>query len=139
MYVLIIFVSIVLFVPKHSGVDKEIKPYLKEIISLSKGNLGKNTNRAGFFKKDNKVLGTCNMRTDDISLNRKHWKKLSKWDRIMLLAHEVIHCECGIEHFTELYWDGCPKSIMHTHDGGIYCNRRYKKEYIKEMQTIRCR
>lgn len=138
MYVIFIFISIVVFVPKYNGIHKEIKPYIQEIKEISRGNLGTKTSRVGFFKKNNKVLGTCNMTTGDISINKKHWKKLSKWSKIMLLAHEIIHCECKLGHITALKWDSCPESIMHTHDGGEYCNDRYKKQYIEEMQTIRC-
>lgn len=131
-------IGIILFCPKYSSIDKEFKPYVEAVKYFSKGNLGHKTYRMGFSNENNKVLGRCYHINNTIEINKKHWTSLSKWSKVMLIAHEIVHCECGHGHNDETYWDGCPKSLMDSLDGGEYCNRRYQKEYIKEMQTIRC-
>lgn len=138
MYLFILFVGLVVFVPPHLDVDKEIKPYVDEIIKLSDGNLGKKIKRIGFIQENSKVLGRCYMTNKTISINKKYWKSLSKWSKIMLVAHELIHCECNVKHIPGLRWDDCPVSIMYPSDGGEYCNARYRSEYIREMKTIGC-
>lgn len=126
--------------PAHFNVDPKIQPYVNEIIKLSKGNLGKKIKRIGFYtvKKENAPLAICNTMTNTISVNDVYWKYLSEWSKIMLIVHEIIHCECYIEHIIGLGEDFCPISIMHPYDGGDECNIRHKSKYIKEMQTIEC-
>jgi hypothetical protein len=138
MYLFILFVGLINLVPQHLDIDNELKPYINKVIKLSKKNLGTTIKRVGFFSKESKVLGRCYLVNKTISINKLHWKFLSEWSKIMLIAHELIHCECRKGHTSGRRWDDCPISIMHPTDGGDYCNKRYKKQYIKEMQNIGC-
>lgn len=139
MCLFLIFIVSITFIPQHLNIDPEFKEFVKVVRHLSNDNLGKNTKRIGFIEEDSSVLGRCNPITNTISINKKHWYTLSKWSKVMLITHEIIHCECKIGHIKGIRWDGCPKSIMYPRDGGEYCNDRYRFEYAKEIQTIRCR
>ena len=126
--------------PKHEKIDHDLEFYVDMVYELTDGTLGGKIERMGFDKElDNKILGTCYHLTDEISIHPENWKSLSEKERILLVAHEIAHCECKQEHVeskSEKSW--CPEHFMAPTAGGAYCSRIHFDKYIKQMKKVDC-
>lgn len=136
LYAVLTGMIVLFYVPIERGIDKDLKPYVENVYKVSKGNLNGRKLHIGFTKFRENQLGTCFPWRDQITINKKHWQDMNHYDRILLIAHEIAHCQKGIKHIDGLTYWGCAKHFMHYQDTGKWCNRTRFKEYVKQMQEI---
>lgn len=122
--------------PVKVGIDPKIKPYLIDMQMLSKNNLRYKGLNINYSNLKSNTLGTCSFYKKEILINKKRFSTMSYYDKILLLAHEVAHCQKGIGHINKLDKKGCPEHFMHYSDFGSWCNRINFKKYVKQMKRI---
>lgn len=122
--------------PTFIAIDPKVASYVQEIGILSNGNLGSSVRGIGFMTfADSNVLGRCRPLWKEIQLSETYWNNSEYKERIILLAHEIAHCEKRIGHINGQY-KGCPDHFMSSHDGGFFCNNKYWYKYIKQMKEL---
>ncbi len=136
LYLVMTSMMYLFYTPLEYGRHKDFKPYIKEVRRLSKGNLSGKKISMNYTEYRPNALGTCLPWRNEIIINKKHWQTMSHYDRILLIAHEIAHCEKGIKHINGLEFWGCAKHFMHHQDTGKWCNRTRFREYVKQMQEI---
>jgi hypothetical protein len=140
---------------KHKGIDSEFQPYMSEIIEFSQGSIKQSQLKyltIGFSDLESPVVGRCSLITKEIDIDRKFWKYSSYQRRMETLMHEIGHCvlyryhtdtkddifhdffiDIGIFKAQNDLWDGCPSSIMHPYEVGLYCFNKHYIYYIEEF------
>lgn len=138
LYSFIALVYLAVLTPMYHSVDPDLKPYFDDLAEISHGNL-EGTERAGFIPKHDKFAGRCYLVHSEIQINKEYWGRIPYINKMLLLAHEVAHCEKGCDHTNEVDELGCPESIMHYQTINSVCIKLNLKKYIEEMRTIDCR
>lgn len=136
LYTMMLGMAYLFWTPIKYGKDPDFRPYINAVKKLSKGNLSAKGLHIHYTNFRPKALGTCFTWRNEILINKKHWQKMTHYDRILLMAHEITHCQKGIKHLNGLTYWGCAKHYMHWQDTGMWCNRIRFKEYVKQMQEI---
>lgn len=136
LYTMLIGMVYLFYTPIEYGKDPDFIPYINTVKKLSNGNLSAKGLHIHYTNFRPKALGTCFTWRNEILINKKHWQKMTHYDRILLMAHEITHCQKGIKHLNGLTYWGCAKHYMHWQDTGNWCNRIRFKEYVKQMQEI---
>lgn len=129
------------FKSPHKKTTPELEEYRIKVRELSEGKLG-DDRPVGFISKiagQETVLGRCILTfenlTFEIDIIKDYWYSLSERRRILLMAHEFVHCQCNDLHTdVEYKTDGCPKSFMNPYLIDEWCARRYYHKYISEMK-----
>lgn len=125
------------------GLDsaETVEHYRKKLKKMSKGELGGDHVRIGFFDKFKKKPNTIGFCTFDvqqfsfvIGLKKSYWNKSNPRQRLLLLAHEFGHCDClKWGHTKTLRQDGCPKHFMYPEMPHKYCINRYWEDYARQI------
>jgi hypothetical protein len=122
-------------IPRHTEVDPIIKPYVETLSKLTKGNIG-SYHAIGFSDINRpRVLANCRITllNSDITFDRESWEESSVKKRLLILAHELIHCEKGQGHKSEKEdKKGCPLYLMSPIIGSEYCIANNFYKYIKQ-------
>lgn len=80
------------------------------------------------------VVGVCTTPGNYIQLSKSFWFKVGDSTRIVLLFHELGHCDLEREHIEEYFPDGCPKSFMNpVLIDPERCYPIHKDEMLKEL------
>lgn len=136
-YTLAITIGIILNLPRFTDVDPKLEPYRQEVLFLTEGKLGHFT-KIGFDKNiGENTLGNCRRALfgNDIGINPRLWRTISHQEKIVILAHELLHCEKDVDHVEGYGMDGfCPKHIMHPQSGGYWCIKSYFDEYMEQAK-----
>lgn len=86
------------------------------------------------YYSDKNDLAFCIPEDNVIQVNLTSWKRLDGINKEWLMFHELGHCVLGLEHNTNLYEDGYPKSIMYpVMFSMLRYYRQHHDEYIKEL------
>lgn len=135
---LAILVGCVLYntIPRNFGIEKNLKNYVNIIKQISNGNLDGNNLHINFGQQGDKILGTCYYYRKEIILDKKKWNLMSYNGKILLLAHEIAHCQKKIKHINGLDKWGCALHFMHWQDTGYFCNKYKFKQYVRQMKEI---
>lgn len=136
LYAMMLGMTYLFWTPIEYGKHPDFRPYIKEIKKLSKGNLSAKGLHIHYTNFRPKALGTCYSWRNEILINKKHWQNMTEYDKILLLAHEITHCQKGIKHIDGLTYWGCARHYMYFKDTGKWCNRNRFKHYVKQMQEI---
>lgn len=136
MLVLLLLAILIPRIPSKTGVDKRLKPYLDEVVILSKGNLDYKGLHINFDNLNKETIGVCYYNRKEILIDLNYFKRANEKGKILLLAHEIAHCKKKIEHINGVNGWGCGKHFMHSYDGGNWCNEYMFKEYTKQMESI---
>lgn len=118
--------------------DLVFKPYLEEL-SIS-------TITPIAFKDLPQGLGAqCNIYDNgysrEILVDRTYWDTISDSYRLVLIAHEIGHCDYNLPHVegtqdllieypTGVFTKECPLSIMQASNWGGICWDQYKLDYL---------
>lgn len=123
----------------------ELEIYRTFIQDLSKDKLGVKGTNLYFVddienkKEDEVTLATCTrydfkiLGDNYIEINKKSWQKLNEEQRVLLVSHELLHCDCDMEHNDTILNDGCPSSISHSHAPDLYCIKAHFVRYFDEI------
>lgn len=136
LYTMMISMVYLFYTPLEYGKHPDFRPYINKVKELSKGNLSAKGLHISYTNFSPKLLGTCFTWRNEILINKKHWQNMNHYDRVLLIAHEIAHCQKNIKHINGLDYWGCAKHFMHYQDKGMWCNRTRFKEYVKQMQEI---
>ena len=80
------------------------------------------------------VVGQCRLGWNtEIVISKKYWDNVNTMSRMLLIAHELAHCECDLDHLDDEYKDGCPKHYLNSTTINYYCRNKYKEEYLKQI------
>lgn len=124
----------------------ELEVYRDVIAEISDNNLGvENTNL--YFAKDIEnedetkiTLATCTrfdfnfLGNNFIEINERYWYSLTEVQRVVLLSHELLHCDCDKGHINDLLEDGCESSIMHEYAPDLSCINKHFVRYMTEIK-----
>lgn len=138
---MLVFLSITLLLwytstPTKKGIDQNLIVYLEKVQSLSQGNLKYEGLSINFTDLEKGTQGTCYFWRKEILIDRKVFKRLDFYGRILLLAHEITHCQKKIDHINGLDYWGCAAHYMHFSDSGKWCNKYKFKTYVEQMKRI---
>jgi hypothetical protein len=78
------------------------------------------------------IIGVCYMFFNYIAIDKTYWKYSNFRERVLLVFHELGHCDQYLLHDTRLRKDGCPLSIMYPNSPSKKCLNKYFDEYISE-------
>lgn len=123
-------------VPTKIGIDSTIEPYLKDVRKFSNNNLNYRGLHVNYSNLKSNTLGTCFFYRKEILINKNKFSTMNYYDKILLLAHEITHCQKKKGHINKLDKKGCPAHFMHYSDFGSWCNRVNFKKYVKQMKRI---
>lgn len=127
--------------PPKFGVEKEIQPILEDVVRLSKGNIQGTVpiHWGDIDTEDKDYLGMCYHRIINyIRIDKKDFEKLNRKSKVILLAHELGHCECGSSHINGYSKDGCPLHFMNRVAPDRSCIRKHWRKYISQTRKIDC-
>lgn len=122
--------------------DKYFDPYIKVFLEEGKDriNIFERTGLTVRFRslrylKKGRAIGVCYMGLKHIDIDPEFWynNTESKLRKMMLFAHEALHCVCFRGHTKKHFKDGCSVSIMDAFLPSDYCLRKHLKEYKREM------
>jgi hypothetical protein len=65
-----------------------------------------------------------------IVIDKKAWVGFDKYQKEVLIFHELLHCALNKEHDNSGEEDYCPNSIMYWRVLPSYCYKTYRKEYL---------
>lgn len=133
-YSFALLVTIAMNMPRFSEVDPKLQTYVDSVKYYTNGKLG-NFTRIGFDKNlTDPVLGNCRSTLffNDVGINKKLWTTLSFHEKIVLLAHELLHCEKDVDHKPGYDKIGCPIHIMNPSSGGAYCSKANFDRYMDQ-------
>lgn len=128
---------------KHDNKTEELEKYRRILQFTSNKQLGAAHIPIGFIKESIRENGTllagkCVVTLQypfrEIEININYWKLASFESKLLLLAHEFGHCECGLMHKDLKDKNGCPYSYMSTYTSSDKCNKDNFYRYIKEME-----
>lgn len=143
-YLLIIIVGFnITYLNNSKPIDKDLRKTLeadiKQVVHLSKGSLYPKGFRIYIKKKTPRnAIGVCIPRLlagkPTVIFLEDYLKESSHMKRLMLVAHELIHCKCNrFVHNTDKFYDGCSKSIMDTHNTTSYCIHKHYEYYLDQI------
>ena len=146
---LVLYPTLLLYMGCTLGVinlskDKNIEEVRKRVEVLSDGELGTANVALKFDKIDKDSAATCFYnsvyKTGRVDIDKNNWYRLSGRQKTVLVAHELVHCECGeMGHVKGQFPRSiCPKSIMHTHVIEDFCLWIYWDKYVEEMK-LKCK
>ena len=81
MLVLLLLVILIPRIPSKTGVDKRLKPYLDEVVILSKGNLDYKGLHINFDNLKKETIGICYYNRKEILIDLNYFK--SKFENIL--------------------------------------------------------
>jgi hypothetical protein len=135
--VLFIF-AILINIPPTFEIDPKVKKYVDEVVILSRGNLRGKT-PIMLTKLEDPKIATCHFTAIRyIKVDPKAFFSYSEKERTLIIAHELMHCECGIGHKEKLLKDLCPSSIMYPSTTFPSCTKKHWKRYVKELREVDC-
>jgi hypothetical protein len=148
MLITFVYVSCSTLKQKVDGIDPELEDPLAMVYLVSNGTLSRTIKHVGFFKEETeeedgyKVIGTCSWFTNwdnialipQIQLHRETWGRYTNTQKIILLAHELYHCECDGDHKDEYFEDGCQAHYMHSYMPSKSCINDHWEEYSKQIK-----
>jgi hypothetical protein len=125
-------------VPTVYGVDPELKSYvttIKEMTDNVIGNLDKITIRG--LPGDTAGICRKSTATKEVVINRLAWQKFTYYDKLVLLMHELLHCEKNAVHINGTDNFYCPNHIMNERMGSSTCNKYRIQKYIKQVMEYK--
>jgi hypothetical protein len=78
-------------------------------------------------------VGVCESRSRTITIQKATWAKSTDTYKRSLLFHELGHCIFNRVHRTDMYNDGCPKSIMYPIVLADNCFNIHSNDLIAEL------
>ena len=114
-------------------IDPEFVPYVDKFIEIT----GVDSIELDMYfnELDDSIIGVCTVEgiAKDVEIDPVWWKAVGRWDREILIFHELAHCVLGQEHRNLRLTDGCSGSIMNEYHIGAYCYKRHYNYYIQEL------
>ena len=134
--------SVIRYKRKHTEVHQELDAYRNYINLLSNGKIGKKSTSIGMVEyepKNPNLLGRCLFTTNplgkEIDIVKDQWYYLSDERKLILVAHEFIHCDCTrFGHEEKYFKDGCPTTIMDAYLPDEKCVEDHFYEYMSQIQ-----
>jgi hypothetical protein len=122
----------------HKKPTPELEEFRDKILKISKGNLG-DKRAMGFVDHiEEYVIGRCILTLEnasfEVDIAKNYWHYLSEIEQTFLVAHEFMHCQCGVFHTRGKLKDGCPRSFMNPELPSESCLYKHFKMYAKEME-----
>lgn len=81
------------------------------------------------------ALAVCNTAFKSIKISDRFYFSSTDEELMLVVFHELGHCDLGRKHSNVLFYDKCAKSLMHWN--ARYSDRtcwvRYKEHYLKEL------
>jgi len=130
---LILFTVMMIYpvICKFKGVDPRLQPYADELERFS----GMKLDNANFGSTPETAIGQCNVLYSTITINEEKWNTFSHENKIIILAHEGLHCLKGANHVKDWGKGLCPKSIMYPMNMGGWCSKAFFDDYMEEVRT----
>lgn len=128
------------FFPLHKDVEPDLDVHREALLIITEGKLGTKDIRVGFSPKlGSGTVGRCNFvwssLSHEIDINMSHWNYFTSPEKIVVLAHEYIHCQCNFYgHLGERFSDGCPDNIMYPMLPERACINRHYGLYLKQIK-----
>jgi hypothetical protein len=86
------------------------------------------------------IAGSCTTWSDgykEIQIDPTYWDEMDRTYKLELLAHEVGHCDYGLDHndgrFIDKDYLDCPTSIMNSYNFGGDCFTKHFNTYMEEF------
>lgn len=127
--------------------ESPIKPYSdlehhKNLLyKISNGNYGDGDVKFTFVDKfaGPQTVGQCWINLfgfqKEVDIHKDTWYGLTTKQKILLLAHEEVHCRClYFNHIDSLDEDDCQVSFMHPNLENPYCTHKKWARYLKELR-----
>jgi len=98
-----------------------------------------------FDEFDTRLAGVCQLHKDGfkiIKINKPVWKNLNEEQKEILVYHELVHCELGLDHLPPVQYDnGCPMGLMipmiFTPHQSLACYKKNRAYYIGQVNMQR--
>ena len=126
--------------------EPKLVEYREELSRISGGNLGDGHVNLYFTdetregsKPDTVVAATCYNYGfyKYIDVNKKVWYTFTEELKLLLLAHEYIHCEMDyMDHIEGVLPDNCPSSIMNPTMPDFVCYNNHREYYIDQIKNF---
>ena len=136
------YASGLLKVSDHKEVHLEFRDYVSYIYSISQGRFRVRVERIGFYKNDTNIpesrIGECSLIIPswqpEIDIRKESWYDLTERQKVLLLAHEILHCSCKYFHHIDVTRiDGCPTHYSNGVLAGDKCVDIYYLEYLNQI------
>ena len=69
-----------------------------------------------------------------IGIEVADWENLKMFQKLYLVLHEYIHCECDMSHVDGYLTDGCNASIMGSGMTSEYCAQTHLRLYLNQVR-----
>ena len=138
MLAFLLFTLVLIHSPPTFDIDHRIKPYVNEVIKLSKGKL-KGTSPVLVKNLKLNHLGYCYYGAiRHIEIDFKKFSQYTHKEKLAIIAHEMMHCEYTCGHNNRILKDDCHASLMHKSTQIRDCYEKHWDRYVKEMQEVDC-
>jgi hypothetical protein len=114
----------------QTGIDDEFIPYVNKFEYF----YGSKVSSSIVFvdKLEGATVGVCYKLSNHIEIDRSYWEIITTEEQEELIFHELGHCELELDHNSQRFSWGCPKSIMYPNTFST-CYKQYEEYYIKEL------
>ncbi len=116
--------------PRYETVNPAFRPYVDVFEFHYKQKV---ISGIEFRELEDTAVGTCYFKTDSIAVDPTYWKYANETERLILILHELGHCDLRRLHIEGKFEDGCPQSLMHPTVIPNQCFERYQEYYITEL------
>jgi len=138
MLIFMLITLVLINTPNNFESSVVLENYVKKIERLSKGNI-KSKVQINFADLKYPVIGTCYDRAIKyIEIDKAAFDYFTEKKRLLIIAHELGHCACGLDHINGYGTNGCPAHFMHEAAGDYSCIRRNWNRYVKQMKELDC-
>lgn len=125
---------------KHQTPTEELEVMVDLIYTISGGNLGVAPIPIGFIKrkKGTNLAGACHFSLKnfgyEVDIVKEVWDNLETVERLILVSHELIHCECAsFGHVKVEFSEGC-YSVMNDQMPSYRCVKRHLAKYLLDIR-----
>lgn len=134
-YMMFLIVLISLSACGKAPMDNEVLPEVADFESTYNVQVNLEIKLVDSIPAYQGAIGVCyaTALNNHIELIKDFWLHTNDLGRHKLLFHELGHCIFGRKHSTEMYPDGCPKSIMLSSLLTDECFNTHHDELIKEL------
>lgn len=138
MLIFLVITLVLINTPPTLEIDPKMKPYVEEVKKLSKSNI-KGIIPILVKPIKSTALATCHYTAIRyITVDPEKFEYYTEKEKTLILAQELMHCECSMSHDEKKLDDECPKSVMYPYMPFTWCVDNHWEEYVKEMQEVDC-
>lgn len=138
MLVFLVIALVLVNTPNSFESNPVLEAYVKKVERLSKGNIKSNI-QINFADLNTPVIGTCYQTAIRyIEIDKEAFDVFTEKKRLLVIAHELAHCQCNYDHIEILDSNSCPYHFMYPATPSFECLYKNWNRYVRQMKELDC-